>query len=142
MAQARHDNVVEPFPAPKSARSIGSLFSDLARETSLLLRQEVALAKAEVVGQVSRLGSGAGLLVAGGLIAYAGLLALIAAAIIGIAQALPWWLAALIMGAFVVVVGGVLALVGRSRMRAANLVPRRTLRTLRDDTEWAKEQVR
>jgi hypothetical protein len=52
------------------------------------------------------------------------------------------WLAALIVGAAVVVVGGILALIGKRRFKADNLVPRRTLRTIKDDADWAKEQVR
>jgi uncharacterized membrane protein len=139
--QARRE-VIEPFPGPKAERSIGSLFSDLARETSLLFRQEVALAKAEASEKVGRLGIGAGLAAAGALIAYAGLLVLLAAAVLGLSKVLEPWLAALIIGAAVLIVGGALAWIGKNRFTADNLVPRRTIRSLQDDAEWAKEQVR
>jgi ABC-type microcin C transport system permease subunit YejB len=68
-------------------------------------------------------------------------LALVATAIIALAYALPWWLAALIVG--VVVTGGGLFLVQRgiAALRTESLVPQQTLATLKEDAQWAKEQV-
>ena len=109
-------------------RTLGELFGDLSRETSTLLRQEVALAKTELSGKASRLGKDAGMLAAGGALAYAGLLALIAAAIIGLAQAIPWWLSALIIGVVVAVIGGVMAQRGLANLRQENLAPEQTVR--------------
>jgi hypothetical protein len=51
------------------------------------------------------------------------------------------WLAALIVGVVVLAIGVVLMLVGKSRFKSDNLVPRRTLRSIKDDAQWAKEQV-
>jgi len=139
--QARRE-VIEPFPGPKAERSIGSLFSDLARETSLLFRQEVALAKAEASEKVAQLGVGAGLVAAGGVVAFAGFLALLAAAVLGLSKVVEPWLAALIVGVVVLVVGAALAWIGKTRLTADKLTPRRTIRSLQDDAAWAKEQVR
>ena len=123
-------------------RTLGELFGDLSRETSTLLRQEVALAKTELSGKASRLGKDAGMLAAGGALAYAGLLALIAAAIIGLAQAIPWWLSALIIGVVVAVIGGVMAQRGLANLRQENLAPEQTVRSLKEDAQWAKEQMK
>lgn len=131
----------DPFPPHQTERPVGGLLSDLARQASLLLRQEVALAKAELLGKVGQLGTGVGLAVAGGLMAFAGFLYLLAAAMFGLGKILDMWLAALIVGVAVVVVGGILALIGRSRLRAEALVPHRTIRSLKDDAEWAREQM-
>jgi hypothetical protein len=141
MQAPRRDNV-EPFPQPKPERSIAGLFSDLARDFSRLFRQEIDLAKAELAEKASALGTGVAMVVAGGLVAWAGFLFLLAAGVIGLSEVVEPWLAALIVGGGVLILGIVLALVGKSRFKADNLVPRRTLRTLKDDTEWAKEQVR
>lgn len=122
--------------------SVGSLLSDTARNFSLLVRQEIALAKKEVLGKFGQLGTGAGLLAAGGALAYAGLFCLLAAAIAALAYVLPVWAAALVIGAVVLVVSAVLALAGRSRMRADTLVPQRTLHSLKEDAEWARTQVK
>jgi hypothetical protein len=128
--------------APMKERGVGSLLSDLAREASRLIRQEIALAKAELVDRLAQVGTGAALCVAGGLVLFAGSLALLAAAILALALVLPPWAAALAVGGFVTLVGLVLLLKGRRDMAAHNLMPRRTLRTLRADAEWAREQLR
>ena len=139
MADPRRDNV-EPFPVRD--RSIGTLFSDLARDTSLLIRQEIALAKAEVAGGVANLGLGIGLLVAGALVAFVGVIVLCLAGVYGLSKVVEPWLAALIVGGAVLVLGAALAFMGKGRLSGDKLLPRRTLRTLKDDGEWAKEQVR
>jgi len=123
-------------------RSIGELFGKLTEDMGLLMRQEVALAKAEASEKVAQLGVGAGLVAGGGLIAFAGFLALLAAAVLGLSNVLAPWLAALIVGVVVLVVGAALAWIGKTRLTADKLAPRRTIRSLQDDATWAKEQVR
>lgn len=139
--QARRDNV-EPFPRPRQERSLGTLFSDLASETSLLIRQEIALAKAEISAKLAAFGTGIGMLVAGGLIAWSGLLVLLAAGVLGLSKVVEPWLAALIVGGAVLVIGAGLVFLGKRRISADKLVPQRTIRSLKDDGEWAKEQMR
>ena len=127
--------------ATRDERSIGQLLGELADETSTLVRQELALARAEVGQKVGRIGRDLGFLAVGGAIAYAGFLAILGAAVFLLAQVMPLWLAALIVG--LVVAGGGYLLVqrGLAALRAVDLAPRRTLRTLKDDVEWAKEQT-
>ena len=77
-------------------RSLGELFADLAKESSVLVRQEVALAKAELTQKAGQVGKDVGFLAVGGLVLYAGLLAIIAAIIILLGTlGVPWWLSAL-----------------------------------------------
>jgi hypothetical protein len=123
-------------------RSLGELFGDLSREISTLFRQEVQLARAEITGKLPKLGRDIGFLVVGGAVAYTGVLALVATAIIALAYALPWWLAALIVG--VVVTGSGLFLVqrGMAALRTESLAPQQTLATLKEDAQWVKEQVK
>lgn len=125
-------------------RSLGELFSDLANETTTLIRQEVALAKTEFRQKAVNAGKDVGFIVVGGLLAYAGLLALIATVIIAIALALPWWLSALIVGVVVTGVGGMLAMKGINDLKQGegNPVPQQTIQTLQDDVRWAKEQAK
>lgn len=128
--------------SPRNERTVAGLFGDLARESTRLFRQEIALARAELVHKVSQMGVGAGELVAGGLVIYAGFLALLAAAVLGLSHVVQPWLAALIVGVVVVLIGAAVALKGRRDIKAEKLVPDRTLRTLREDAEWAREQMR
>ncbi|HEX8219715.1 MAG TPA: phage holin family protein [Chloroflexia bacterium] len=127
----------------KEDRSIGELFADLAKESSVLVRQEVALAKAELTQKAGEVGKDIGFLAVGGLVLYAGLLAIIAAIIIVLGTVgVPWWLSALLVGLIVAGVGYFLVQKGLKALKRENLAPRQTIQTLKEDAEWAKEQVR
>jgi hypothetical protein len=128
-------------PRGRSGRPIAALLSDLAGETSTLVRQEIALFKAELNEKLGRMGVGAGALAAGGVIAFSGWLALVAAAILGLSHVLAPWLSALIVGILVIALGAGLALFGKSRLKADALVPRRTLNSLREDEAWIRDQI-
>ena len=126
----------------RDERSLGDLFSDLSRETTTLVRQEVQLAKAELTQSATEAARGIGMLVAGGAVAYAGLLFLLLAIVFGLIEA-GWdpWVSALAVGLVVVVIGAILVLRARESLKPANLAPRRTVETLKEDQEWAKEQI-
>ena len=129
-------------PRAKADRSITALLSDLASETILLIRQEMALLKAELSEKFSRIGQGATALGAGALIAFSGWLVLLAAAVLGLATVVPAWLAALIVALLVLAIGGALVYIGKSRFDADSLMPQRSLRSLREDEQWLRERLR
>ncbi len=124
-------------------RSLGELFGDLARDTGTLVRQEVELAKVEVTQKATRVGKDIGFLVAGGAVAYAGFLALVAAIAIGLGQlGVPWWLATLLVALVVGGVGGFLVMQGLNALKRETIVPERTVQTLKEEVEWAKVQTK
>ena len=82
----------------RDGRSLGELFSELAQETSTLVRQEVNLAKTEMSQKASSAGKHVGVLAAGGALAYAGLLAILAGIIALLNDVMPLWAAALLVG--------------------------------------------
>jgi fatty acid desaturase len=126
----------------KDERSLGELFGDLARETSTLVRQEVQLAKTEMTQKASAVGKDIGFLAVGGLIAYAGLLALIATVIIVLGTVgVPWWLAALIVGVIVAAIGYFLVQRGLTALKQESMAPQQTIQTLKEDRQWVKEQM-
>ena len=127
---------------PRDERSLGDLFSDLSRETTALVRQEVQLAKAELTQSATEAARGIGMLAAGGAVAYAGLLFLLLAIVFGLIEA-GWdaWLSALVVGLVVVAIGAVLVLRARESLKPANLAPQKTVETLKEDAAWAKEQI-
>jgi hypothetical protein len=55
---------------------------------------------------------------------------------------MPAWLAALIIAVLALAIGVALLLIGKSRFDAGSLVPRRTLRSLREDEAWLRERLR
>jgi hypothetical protein len=127
----------------KDERSLGELFGDLARDMGVLVRQEVGLATTEITHSATTIAQHVAMLAVGGLVAYAGLLAILAALIIGLAMAgLNWWQAALLVGAVVAVVGALLIQRGLNALKHTDLAPHQTLTTLKEDTQWAKDQMR
>lgn len=123
-------------------RTLGDLFSQLAHDTSTLFRQEVQLAKAELTESASEAGRGIAFLAAGGAVAYAGFLAILAAVILWLWQTgMAGWLAALIVGVIVVVIGAVMVTWARSSLSAERLAPTRTVQTLQEDATWARDQI-
>lgn len=127
--------------ARREERSLGDLFSDLAQEISTLVRQEIRLATTEMSHKVSGIGKNAGFVVAGGLVAYAGFLALIAAAIITLAIWIPLWLSALVVAILVLAIGYFLVQKGIDNLKTLDLTPRETADSVRQTMEWAKEQT-
>jgi fatty acid desaturase len=127
---------------PKADRSIAVLLSDLANETILLVRQEIALLKAEMREKFGRMGQGATALGVGAALALSGWFVLLACAVLALATVMQPWLAALIVAVVVLAIGGILLLIGKKRLDTDNLVPRRTMRSLREDEEWIRERMR
>jgi hypothetical protein len=128
-------------PRPKATRSVGALLGDLATETLLLIRQEIALFKLELGQALGRFVQGAGMLAVGAFVALSGWLFLLVAAMLGLALVVAPWLAALIVGLVALGIGGGLVLIGRKRLAAGGLVPRRTLESLREDEAWLRRKV-
>ncbi len=126
----------------KEERSLGELFSDLASETSTLVKQEVALAQTELTQKATKVGKNVGFLVVGGAVAYAALLAFIAALIIGLGQLLGnYWAAALIVGVVIGIAAVVMILSALSALKDTGITPTQTVETIKEDAQWLKDQV-
>jgi drug/metabolite transporter (DMT)-like permease len=133
-----------PPLAPKEDRPLGSLLGDLMADLTELVSKEIQLAKAELSEKVSQATAGVTSLAVGGLVAFAGLLVLLDAAVYGVAALLgdaPLWAAALIVGVVVLGIGMVLLLKGRSNLSAESLAPKRTVEAMRQNAETIREQV-
>jgi hypothetical protein len=126
----------------KQDRSIGELFGQLSQDMTLLVRQEIQLARTEMSDKLSRLAANLISVAAGGFVAYLGGLALVAAVILALRDLANISLAvsALIVGAVLAVIGWVMLQRGVKEMKRVDLAPRRTVETLKDDVQWAKEQ--
>lgn len=135
-----------PPDRPQEQRSLPGLFSDLWRETSTLVHDEVELARAEISEKVSQVGTGVAAIAVAGAILFAGFLILLFAAVGALALMLPAelapWLAPLIVGVVVLVIGFIALAKGRSELKSTNLKPQRTLDSLRRDRDLVKEHAR
>ena len=127
-------------------RTMIGLFSDLWRETSTLFRAETELAKAELSEKVTQIQTALISLAVGGAIMLAAILLLLDAAVMALAQVLPPeqapWLAPLIVGVIVGIIGLVALAKGRRDLEARKLAPTRTMRSLRRDAELTREHLR
>lgn len=123
-------------------RSIGSLIRELMLEMMTLVRNEAALARAEISDNVSQLQGGIASLVLAVVLLLVGLIGLMEAGIYGLAHVWPMWLSALVIGGAIVVVGLIALAIGRSNLKTRNLALNRTSRELRKEAEFAREQTR
>jgi putative Mn2+ efflux pump MntP len=122
-------------------RSIGQLFAELTEETRTLVRQEIQLARAELSEKVAGIGTDIGSMVGGVAVLYAGFLVLLAAIVIGLAHVIgPGW-AALLVGIVTLAIGGWMVTRGLQDMKHRNLKPEKTVASLKETKQWAKEQV-
>ena len=122
-------------------RSLGELFSELATETGTLVRKEVELARVEMTAKAKVAGRDAALVAGGGSIAMLGVMALLAALVLGLGTLIPLWAAALLVGAAVSGIGGALVVTGIRAFKGISAVPRETMQTLEENKRWLKEQV-
>ena len=118
-------------------RSLGELFAELSRETGVLVRKEVELATTEMTAKARTAGIHISTIAAGGALTHAGLLVLLAAFVIGLAQlGVTPWLSAAIVALATMGIGYALVSKGRASLRRANLVPTQTLTSLKETATW------
>lgn len=122
--------------------SLGELFKQLAQDSAVLVRQEVALAKAEMTENVRGFARGAVLMGIGGAVLLLAAFALTAFLIALLGDAFDnYWLGALIVTVLYAVGGGALVMAGRNRLQENELKPERTIETLREDKRWAQSEI-
>jgi Putative Actinobacterial Holin-X, holin superfamily III len=120
--------------------STGELVSRLSQDVSVLIRDELRLAQAEVSAKAKKTGVGVGLLGTAGIIALYGVAALIATAILALALVLDAWLAALIVGLVLLAVAGIAAVLGKKRVSEAGPpVPTAAVDSVKQDVAALKE---
>ncbi len=130
-------------PAAPDEASTGELVRQASEQISRLVRDELALARAEMTQKGKRAGVGAGLLGGGGLIALYGVAALLSAVVLALAEVMPGWLAALIVAVVLLAVAGVLALLGRGKVKQATpLAPEQTVHSVKADIDEVKERAK
>lgn len=129
-----------PSAAPE--RPIGEMFQELGQDISNLVSLEIALAKTELSEKAGQAGKAAGFTAAGGFVIYAGFLAIVGAIIALVANFLPLWVSALIVGVVVALIGYALVRKGMNDLKPEKLAPQQTLDSLKEDKEWAQHLAR
>ncbi|HET7137107.1 MAG TPA: phage holin family protein [Gaiellaceae bacterium] len=123
-------------------RPIGAVAKDLTSDLSLLLRQEIELAKAEMAEKGRTAAPGLGMFGGAGVVALCAAGAITAFLVLVFALFLPDWAAALIVGAALAAIAYVLMRQGKERVAdAGKPVPEQTIETVKEDVEWAKTRA-
>lgn len=138
----RSFDVDDASPDGGGDRSLGSLFRDLSADASVLIRQEVTLAKTEMRRNVGVLAHDVGNMAMWGVVAALGGLVMVAFLIAGLGDLLDnYWLAALIVGLAFIALGAFMALRSLRHLRTVQMKPQETVATLRDTQAWAQGEA-
>ena len=121
--------------------SMGQLFRDLASDLSELTHKEIQLAQTEMMEKVSHASKAVISMAAGGFIAYAGVLVLLGAAVLGLATWMPYWLSAVVVGGVALIIGLIMVQSGRSALQNTNITPEKTVDSLKENAAWVKEKI-
>ena len=120
--------------------SIGALVSSLSEHLSQLVRDEIRLAKAEMADKAKHAAVGLGLFVVAAGLAFFAVATLVATAVLGLANAVPAWLAALIIAVLLLVIAGILGVVGKNALaKGSPPVPERAQASIKADIAAVKE---
>jgi Putative Actinobacterial Holin-X, holin superfamily III len=123
-------------------RPVGEVAKSLTSDLSLLLRQEIDLAKAEMAEKGRTAAPGLGMFGGAGIVGLCAAGALTAFLILVLSTFLPDWAAALAVGAVLATVAYVLVQQGKERVADAGApVPEQTIETMKEDVEWAKTRA-
>ena len=123
-------------------QSVKSLLADLVNNMTKLIRQELQLVQVETSEKTSQALEGVFVIIGGLLLAFAALLILLQALVVGLSEFMEPWLASLIVGIAVAIIAFALIKYGQSNLKASNLTPDRTLRVMREQKDMVMERGR
>lgn len=123
-------------------QSVKSLLAELVNNVSRLVRQELQLVQVETSEKTSQVLEGVFVIIGGLLLAFAALLILLQAVVVGLSEFVEPWLASLIVGVVVAVIAFVLIKYGQSNLKASSLTPDRTIRVMQEQKDMVMERGR
>jgi uncharacterized membrane protein YqjE len=123
-------------------RSISDVLQDIIRNVQEIVRSEVRLAKTEIREELDKARSSTLLLGAGAATAMFAVLFLLLTVVYALALVMPEWAAAMIVGAALAAVAIVLLVVGLKRFKQIHPTPVRTVETIKENVEWARQHTK
>lgn len=118
-----------------------TLVRRLADEVSTLFTKELALLKVETTNAIRDTQAGITSMAAGGAVLYAGFLFLLVSAFLALSLVVEGWLAALIVGAVVSIIGAIMLASGKKKLEASSLKPEHTQAAMQKDREMIKRNI-
>jgi len=126
----------------QNGRSVPEVLQDIVGNIQEIIRSEFRLAKAEFKQEASKAAPPVKVIVAGAVIGFYALGFLLFTAVMGLATMMATWLAALIVGAVLGIVALTLITTASKRLKHVNAVPERTIETMKENVQWAKNQIK
>jgi uncharacterized membrane protein YqjE len=128
-------------PADGSSESIGSIISGLLKDLQDMVRGEIALARAEVKEDVSVVGKSVASLAMVAIFGLTGFIFLMLGATYLLNIYMRMWIAATLVAVVLLLVAAMLGMSGKKKLSAANLKPQQTIDSMKENQEWAKQQI-
>jgi Putative Actinobacterial Holin-X, holin superfamily III len=129
--------------APRDDRTLGEMFAELSRDIRTLVQQEIQLAKTELSEKAPKVGKSVGFVIGGGVMAYAGFLAILAAIVLALIEmGLPPWAGALVAGVLLPGIGYLFIRSGLGGLRPQELKPEQTIASLKENAQWLRTQTK
>jgi putative superfamily III holin-X len=132
----------EPIPTELRDQSTAKLVRSIASDTGTLVRKEVELAKQEISEAVLARVKAVAAFGAAGLFGFLGLIFGLLAAAAALSTVVAPWLAALIVMGSLFAVAGFASLFAIVRVKKPPMAPTETVRTVKEDVEWARAQLK
>jgi uncharacterized membrane protein YqjE len=123
-------------------RSLSDVLQAIIRNVQEIVRSEVRLAKTEIREEAVKAKSSAVLLGAGAVAAGFGILFLLLTIFYSLAFLMPFWASALVVGAALAIIASVMLTAGIKQFKQIQFTPERTVETIKENVEWAKQQAK
>lgn len=136
-----NQDLPDEVPGDGSDASLLGLLRQLSREVPALFTKELALAKAEIADALNASGLAVKSVALGGAVMLAGFIVLLLAAVYGLSLYMQSWLAALLVGAAVMLIGFIMVQAGEKKLDSASLKPERSLHSLNKDKDLITRRV-
>ena len=122
---------------------LSDLLRRFTQDASALARQEITLAKLELRDNIKSYAAHAAKLGIAAAVGLSGLFAFTAFAIVGLGDLIDnYWLSALIVTLVLLALAGILARIALTQLKRQGVAPDETVATLKEDQQWAKQEVR
>jgi uncharacterized membrane protein YqjE len=131
----------DPTKPKQPDKSLGELFGDLSSEFTDLLKTQVELAKIELRNEARKAGKTAGMFGGAAITGYMALLLLSFALAWALENVMDAGLAFFIVGVLYAIVAAVLYTRGRERAKDMNMIPEKTVESVKEDVQWARQKL-
>jgi uncharacterized membrane protein YqjE len=127
--------------ATGGGETLGDTVTGIIQDMQEIVRGEVQLAKTEIKEDASQMGKALGMIAAAALVALVGFIFLMWAVTYLLNKSLEMWLSAGIVAVALLAIGGIVGMMGKNQLQAANLKPDKTIASVKEDKEWASRQI-